>query len=72
MLVVFAPSAFKVWNQMLWKNLQKIMLSRYYLHVLLRLLEGLLNLLCCGSISLKFFLIFLKNFLDFRFNRLEK
>ena len=36
MLAVFAPSSLYVWNQMLWRNLQTIVLPLDFLHILLQ------------------------------------
>ena len=70
MLIVFAPSALCVWNQMPWRNLQTIVLPQDFLHILLQWFNE--NLWSCGLISPKTILIFPKNFLDFSFETVEK
>ena len=61
-----------VWNQMLWRNLWKIVLPWDLCTYSFDDLIDCQNLWCCGSISLKTILIFHKNFLNFRLDTIEK
>ena len=68
---VFAPSSLCIWNQMTWRNLQTIVLPWDFLLKFLRCFDRLSKSMMLW-ISLKAILIFPKNFLNFRFDIVEK
>ena len=69
---VFSPSFLCVWNQMIWRNLQSTILLQDILQQLFRLFIRLCEFMMFCVYLLENYSDFPQNFLNFKFDKVEK